>query len=150
MAFNKKAHLQANIEAIRIAFTLDREYRLATEEERAALQKYCGFGGIKCILKSTETEKDKAYWNNSEIDLFPMVADLYKLIRENSKDESSMEADGIISREVYAEVPPRVEYELTELGMELFTHIKSLVSWAEDNINTIMASRRLFETKLNR
>jgi DNA-binding HxlR family transcriptional regulator len=62
----------------------------------------------------------------------------------------SMEADGIISREVYAEVPPRVEYELTELRMELFTHIKSLVSWAEDYINTIMASRRLFETKLNR
>ena len=87
MAFNKKAHLAANIEAIRIAFTLDREKRQATDEERAALQKYCGFGGIKCILKSTETEKDKAYWGNSEIDMFPMVADLHKLIRDNSKDE---------------------------------------------------------------
>jgi len=87
MAFNKKAHLLSNIEAIRIAFTLDQEKRQATDEERAALQKYCGFGGIKCILKSTETEKDRAYWNASEIDMFPMVADLHKLIRDNSKDD---------------------------------------------------------------
>jgi hypothetical protein len=87
MAFNKKAHLAANIEAIKVAFTLDREKRQATDGERAVLQKYCGFGGIKCILKSTETEKDKAYWGNSEIDLFPTVADLHKLIRDNSKDE---------------------------------------------------------------
>jgi hypothetical protein len=87
MAFNKKAHLATNIEAIRIDFTLDREKRRATDEERAVLQKYCGFGGIKCILKSAETEKDKAYWGNSEIDMFPVVADLHKLIRDNSKDE---------------------------------------------------------------
>ncbi len=53
----------------------------------------------------------------------------------------SMEADGIISREVYAQVPPRVEYELTELGDELFVHIKALVGWAEKNIDTILAGR---------
>ncbi len=55
-----------------------------------------------------------------------------------------MEADGIISREVYAEVPPKVEYELTELGDELFIHIKALVGWAEKNIDTIMACRDNF------
>ena len=87
MAFNKKVHLQTNTEAIRIAFTLDKEKRRATEAERAVLMQYSGFGGIKCILKSAETEKDKAYWNSSETDMFPMVADLHKLIRDNSKDE---------------------------------------------------------------
>lgn len=56
----------------------------------------------------------------------------------------SMEADGIINREIYAEVPPRVEYELTELGAELFLHIKALVGWAEDNMDTIMTSRSNF------
>jgi DNA-binding HxlR family transcriptional regulator len=53
----------------------------------------------------------------------------------------SMEADGIVSREVYAEVPPKVEYELTPLGHELFVHISALVGWAEKNINTILACR---------
>jgi hypothetical protein len=87
MSYNKRAHLQTNIEAIRIAFSLDKEKRRATGEERAILQQYSGFGGIKCILNPAQTEADKAYWTKSEVDLFPMVADLHKLIRENSKDE---------------------------------------------------------------
>lgn len=57
----------------------------------------------------------------------------------------SMEADGIINREIYAEVPPRVEYELTELGDKLFVHVKALVGWAEENIETIMESRKKFQ-----
>jgi N12 class adenine-specific DNA methylase len=85
MAYNKKAHLQTNIEAIRIAFTLDREKRRATEAERSVLQQYSGFGGLKCILNPIQ---DKACWTKSEIDLLPMVSDLHKLIRENSHDEN--------------------------------------------------------------
>jgi hypothetical protein len=88
MAYNKKAHLQTNIEAIRIAFTLDREKRRATDAERALLQQYSGFGGIKCFLNPADKESDKGYWTKSDLDLFPMVADLHKLIRENSRDES--------------------------------------------------------------
>ncbi|MDR3338991.1 MAG: N-6 DNA methylase, partial [Candidatus Symbiothrix sp.] len=87
MAYNKKAHLQTNIEAIRIAFALDREKRKATEEEKAILKQYSGFGGLKCILNPTQTEADKAFWTKSEVDLFPLVADLHKLIRENSSNE---------------------------------------------------------------
>jgi hypothetical protein len=87
MAYNKKAHLQTNIEAIKIAFMLDREKRKATEAERAVLQQYSGFGGIKCILNPTQTEKDREYWTKSDLDMFPMVADLHRVIRENSKNE---------------------------------------------------------------
>lgn len=57
----------------------------------------------------------------------------------------SMEADGIISREIYAEVPPRVEYELTELGENLLPHLQGLVNWATENINTIMTNRDKFQ-----
>lgn len=53
----------------------------------------------------------------------------------------SMEADGIVSRKVYAEVPPRVEYELTELGESLFPHLQALVDWAKDNMDAIMDVR---------
>ena len=42
----------------------------------------------------------------------------------------SLETDGLIVRKVYAEVPPRVEYNLTETGCSLMPHIESLVGWA--------------------
>ncbi|MDR2127076.1 MAG: hypothetical protein LBP63_09640, partial [Prevotellaceae bacterium] len=87
MAYNKKAHLKANTDAIRIAFTLDREKRRATGAEREVLQQYSGFGGIKCILNPAEKESDKGYWTKTDLELFPMVADLHRHIRENSKDE---------------------------------------------------------------
>jgi N12 class adenine-specific DNA methylase len=87
MAYNKKAHLLANTDAIRIAFALDREKRLATEAERSVLQKYSGFGGIKCILNPTEKESDIACWTKTDAELFPSVSDLHRLIRENSKSE---------------------------------------------------------------
>jgi hypothetical protein len=87
MAYNKKLHLKTNTEAIRIAFTLDREKRRATDAERAVLRQYSGFGGIKCILNPAEKESDRGYWTKTDMELFPMVADLHRLIRENSRDE---------------------------------------------------------------
>ncbi|MDL2231118.1 helix-turn-helix transcriptional regulator [Porphyromonadaceae bacterium OttesenSCG-928-L07] len=56
----------------------------------------------------------------------------------------SLEADGIIRREVHAEVPPRVEYELTELGESLFPHLKALVDWATESMDCITANRKNF------
>ena len=58
MAFNRKQKLRDNIEAIRTAFILDREHRAATTEERAILQRYCGFGGLKCILNPAKELTD--------------------------------------------------------------------------------------------
>ena len=45
MAYNKKAHLLTNIEAVRIAFALGRDNRRATDSERDILRKYSGFDG---------------------------------------------------------------------------------------------------------
>ena len=42
-----------------------------------------------------------------------------------------LEADGVISRTVFAEVPPRVEYALTELGVSLKPVLRSLHNWGE-------------------
>ena len=52
------------------------------------------------------------------------------------------ETDGMIRREVYAEVPPRVEYRLTERGGSLLPHIFGLVEWAEANKEAILDGRR--------
>ena len=43
-----------------------------------------------------------------------------------------MEVNGLVHREVYAEVPPRVEYSLTELGRSLKPILDSMWSWGED------------------
>lgn len=53
-----------------------------------------------------------------------------------------LETDGMIRREVYAEVPPRVEYSLTERGGSLLPHIFGLVEWAEANKEAILDGRR--------
>lgn len=45
----------------------------------------------------------------------------------------SLEIMGLVARKVYAEVPPRVEYRLTELGRSLLPHINSLIGWALDH-----------------
>lgn len=53
----------------------------------------------------------------------------------------TLETDGLVSRTVYAEVPPRVEYQLTETGQTLMPHIENLVSWALEHMTVIFESR---------
>ncbi len=53
----------------------------------------------------------------------------------------SLETDGLVTRSVYAEVPPRVEYRLTEMGESLMPRVKSLVDWALAHMNDIMEHR---------
>lgn len=53
----------------------------------------------------------------------------------------TLETDGIVSRKVYAEVPPKVEYSLTERGASFLPHVESLIAWAQDNIDGIISSR---------
>ena len=62
MAFNRKAKLRDNIEAIRTVFELDNAKRQATPEEKEILSRYCGFGGLKCILNPATNLSDTAQW----------------------------------------------------------------------------------------
>ncbi len=88
MAFNRKQKLRDNIEAIRTAFTLDREGRTPTERERVLLERYCGFGGLKCILNPARELTDAVHWAKSDLELFAPTVELHRLIRENSRDEA--------------------------------------------------------------
>ncbi|MDC1882097.1 N-6 DNA methylase [Bacteroides uniformis] len=88
MAYNKKAHLKDNIEAIKLAFALEREGRTATPEEQAVLRAYSGFGGIKAVLNPASSLADVARWTKSDRELFPLVSQLHSVIRSHSKDEA--------------------------------------------------------------
>lgn len=55
-----------------------------------------------------------------------------------------LEADGLVHRDAFPEVPPRVEYSLTDKGESLLPHINSLLSWAIDNMGDIMELRKQY------
>jgi DNA-binding HxlR family transcriptional regulator len=57
----------------------------------------------------------------------------------------SLEADGLVKRTAYPQIPPRVEYELTERGKSLLPHIHALVGWAKNNMEQIQISRSRYE-----
>lgn len=59
----------------------------------------------------------------------------------------SLERDGLISRTVYPEIPPRVEYELTEMGRGLLAPVKELVGWARTNKAQLERSRRHYDQR---
>ena len=88
MAYNRKQRLNDNIKAIETAFILDREQRTPTARERLLLERYCGFGGLKCILNPARELADAVHWAKSDLELFAPTVELHRLIRENSKNES--------------------------------------------------------------
>lgn len=57
----------------------------------------------------------------------------------------TLEADGLVRRTVFPEVPIRVEYELTPTGHSLVPIIRQLTDWALQNMKSIVAHRRKFE-----
>lgn len=59
----------------------------------------------------------------------------------------TMEADGLVKRTIYAEIPPRVEYEITLMGKSLVPHVNGLSKWAKENTFAIKESRAAFKLK---
>ncbi|ACU60794.1 winged helix-turn-helix transcriptional regulator [Chitinophaga pinensis] len=59
----------------------------------------------------------------------------------------SLESDGLIIRQFFPEIPPRVEYELSDLGRSLVPHIQQLTSWGQEHMEAIKENRRRFEEK---
>lgn len=54
----------------------------------------------------------------------------------------TLEEDGYVTRTVYPEVPPRVEYALTERALSLIPHIDALIDWALENGEAILKDRK--------
>jgi DNA-binding HxlR family transcriptional regulator len=59
----------------------------------------------------------------------------------------ALERDGLVTRTVFATIPPRVDYELTELGRSLLDPVSELGSWARKNRPAIENARHRFDAK---
>lgn len=57
----------------------------------------------------------------------------------------TLEADKLISRKVYPEVPPRVEYRMTSLGKSLIPALEGVITWAIDHSDEILNHRKKFK-----
>lgn len=53
----------------------------------------------------------------------------------------TLEEDGLVTRTIYAEVPPRVEYSITDRTRSLLPHVNSLIAWAKENMPAILRDR---------
>ena len=59
----------------------------------------------------------------------------------------NLERDGLITREVFPEVPPRVEYEITSLGRSLLRPMQGLVGWVATNWERVKKARSRFDAE---
>ncbi|WP_261576289.1 winged helix-turn-helix transcriptional regulator [Frankia gtarii] len=59
----------------------------------------------------------------------------------------ALERDGMITRTVHAEVPPRVEYELTSLGRALLDLIATSCRWADEHLPALLAARDAYASR---
>ncbi|GAA1600023.1 hypothetical protein GCM10009789_62760 [Kribbella sancticallisti] len=67
-----------------------------------------------------------------------------KVLTDTLRD---LERDGMITRQSYAEIPPRVEYELTPLGRTLHGPLSVLCRWAEEHIPEVLAARDAYDER---
>jgi DNA-binding HxlR family transcriptional regulator len=58
-----------------------------------------------------------------------------------------LEQDGLVTRTMYPTIPPRVDYELTDLGRKLIVPLKALSKWARENRPAMLAAREAFQKR---
>lgn len=87
---------------------------------------------ILCVLSENEATRFNII-SKAIPDISP------KVLTETLK---ALEADGLVKRKLYAEIPPRVEYSLTEVGQSLIPILNNLITWALNNSAYISKHRK--------
>lgn len=83
---------------------------------------------VLCVLAENETTRFNTI-GRAIPDISP------KVLTETLKN---LESNGLVKRTVFAEVPPKVEYSLTELGRDLLPHLYGLIGWAVENFDKVV------------
>ena len=63
-----------------------------------------------------------------------------------TKTLRQLERDGLVTRKMFAEVPPRVEYAITPIGVEMLEHVEPLWSWVAKSVGRFQQARSAFDT----
>ncbi len=64
-----------------------------------------------------------------------------------TKTLRGLERDGLITRQIFAEVPPRVEYTISALGLELLAHVEPLWNWVAKSVGQFQRARQEFDSR---
>lgn len=92
---------------------------------------------ILCVLSENEATRFNTI-SKAIPDISPKV--LTETLR-------NLEVDGLVKRKLYAEIPPKVEYSLTELGKSLMPILNNFISWALDNAPYIAKDKSIVKPK---
>lgn len=119
---------------------------MAKKEEKNSIIKICPirnvvarFGNKWALLVIfVLNENNPSRFNQ----LAKLIPDISTKVLSNTLQ--TLEADGLVKRTVFPQVPIKVEYELTETGKSLVPIILSLTEWAQKNMKTIMKHRKNF------
>lgn len=119
-----------------------------------SLREQCNSEGAREVKRILSRVGDK--WSLLVITLLGKHSMRFNELRREVDDISqrmltltlrNLERDGLVSRTVYPTVPPKVEYELTELGSTLLETIQSLVNWTITHIDDIASAREAYDAR---
>lgn len=88
---------------------------------------------VLCVLAENEATRFNAI-GRAIPDISPKVL---------SETLRNLEADGLLHRKIFAEIPPKVEYSLTDLGKSLIPHLTGLINWAMTNADRFSGKDRI-------
>ena len=108
---------------------------------RNILSKLCDKWSLLVIYTLNKTGKSAIHFKELQRDI-PDISQ--KMLTVTLR---TLEDDGYVTRTVYPEVPPRVEYALTPRTHSLLPHINALIEWAIENKDAIMKDRKKANAK---
>ena len=114
---------------------------MCKSEEMRAVREFMTKVGDKWSIMLARTPRHRARFS----ELQRMVDGISQ--RMLTTTLRNLERDGLLSREVFPEVPPRVEYELTALGLSLLAPMQHLVQWIGGNWDSIKKARDSFDKR---
>lgn len=119
------------------------------KEERNSIIEICPVRNViarfgnkwALLIILTLSEHEKIRFN----ELCRLIPDISSRVLSGTL--KTLEADALVTRKIYPVVPPKVEYQLTEIGRSLVPLITQLTEWAQTNIKKIVKHRKEFETQ---
>jgi DNA-binding HxlR family transcriptional regulator len=112
-----------------------------TEDTRDFLNRIADKWSILIVVVLSKSPKRRARFSELQKNLLGISQTML------TSTLRSLERDGLVTREVFPEVPPRVEYELTELGERLMIPMGDLVAWVSGNWTDVKRARDRFDKK---